>query len=68
MHDRLIDKLRTDRFTAMSPRMAAIVGYILDERFGRWRAVANLADELDVGAAEGARERLRGARVAPERA
>jgi hypothetical protein len=29
----LVDKLRPDRFTAMSDRMAAIVGYILDERF-----------------------------------
>jgi len=29
----LIDKLRPDRFTAMSGRMAAIVGYILGERF-----------------------------------
>jgi hypothetical protein len=29
----LVDKLRPDRFTAMSGRMAAIVGYILDERF-----------------------------------
>ena len=27
----LADKLRPDRFTAMSGRMAAIVGYILDE-------------------------------------
>jgi hypothetical protein len=29
----LIDKLRPDRFTAMSGKMAAIVGYIVDERF-----------------------------------
>lgn len=29
----LVDKLRPDRFTAMSGKMAAIVGYILDERF-----------------------------------
>jgi hypothetical protein len=33
MRDVLIDKLRPERFTAMSGRMAAIVGYILDERF-----------------------------------
>jgi hypothetical protein len=33
MRDVLIDKLRPDRFTAMSGKMAAIVGYILDERF-----------------------------------
>lgn len=33
MRDALVDKLRPDRFTAMSGRMAAIVGYILDERF-----------------------------------
>jgi len=33
VHDDLADKLRPDRFTAMSGRMAAIVGYILDERF-----------------------------------
>ena len=33
MRDELIAKLRPDRFTAMSGRMAAIVGYILDERF-----------------------------------
>lgn len=29
----LIDKLRPDRFTGMSGKMAAIVGYILDQRF-----------------------------------
>lgn len=29
----LIDKLRPDRFTATSGKMAAIVGYILNERF-----------------------------------
>jgi len=33
MREILIDKLRPDRFTAMSGRMAAIVGYILEERF-----------------------------------
>lgn len=33
MRDQLVAKLRPDRFTAMSGRMAAIVGYILDERF-----------------------------------
>jgi len=33
MHDTLVEKLRPDRFTAMSGKMAAIVGYILDERF-----------------------------------
>ena len=33
MRELLIEKLRPDRFTAMSGRMAAIVGYILDERF-----------------------------------
>jgi hypothetical protein len=30
---RLASQLRPDRFTAMSGQMAAIVGYILDERF-----------------------------------
>lgn len=29
----LVEKLRPDRFTAMSGKMAAIVGYILNERF-----------------------------------
>jgi hypothetical protein len=29
----LIEKLRPDRFTAVSGKMAAIVGYILDEQF-----------------------------------
>ena len=33
MREVLIEKLRPDRFTAMSGRMAAIAGYILDERF-----------------------------------
>jgi hypothetical protein len=33
MKQALIEKLRPDRFTAMSGKMAAIVGYILDERF-----------------------------------
>ncbi len=33
MREALVDKLRPDRFTAMSGKMAAIVGYILDERF-----------------------------------
>ena len=33
MRNQLVTKLRPDRFTAMSGRMAAIVGYILDERF-----------------------------------
>ena len=33
MREALIDKLRPDRFSAMSGKMAAIVGYILGERF-----------------------------------
>jgi hypothetical protein len=33
MREVLVNKLRPDRFTAMSGKMAAIVGYILDERF-----------------------------------
>ncbi len=33
MRKALVDKLRPDRFTAMSGKMAAIVGYILDESF-----------------------------------
>ena len=33
MREELVAKLRPDRFTAMSGKMAAIVGYILDERF-----------------------------------
>jgi hypothetical protein len=33
VRDVLIEKLRPDRFTAMSGKMAAIVGYILDEPF-----------------------------------
>ncbi len=33
MRNQLVAKLRPDRFTAMSEKMAAIVGYILDERF-----------------------------------
>jgi len=33
VQEALIDKLRPDRFTAMSGKMAAIVGYIVDERF-----------------------------------
>ena len=33
MREQLVEKLRPDRFTAMSGKMAAIVGYILDERF-----------------------------------
>lgn len=33
MREALIDKLRPDRYTAMSGKMAAIVGYILEERF-----------------------------------
>ena len=32
MREALIEKLRPDRFTAMSGKMAAIVGYSLDER------------------------------------
>jgi hypothetical protein len=32
VREALIEKLRPDRFTAMSGKMAAIVGYILDER------------------------------------
>lgn len=33
MRDELIAKLRPDQFSAMSGKMAAIVGYILGERF-----------------------------------
>lgn len=33
MKERLAAKLRPDHFSAMSGKMAAIVGYILDERF-----------------------------------
>jgi hypothetical protein len=33
VREQLVAKLRPDRFTAMSGKMAAIVGYILDERF-----------------------------------
>lgn len=33
MREDLVAKLRPDRFTAMSGKMAAIVGYILNERF-----------------------------------
>ena len=33
MKDRLKAKLRPEHFSAMSGKMAAIVGYILDERF-----------------------------------
>ncbi len=33
MRETLIEKLRPDRFSAMSGKMAAIVGYIFDERF-----------------------------------
>lgn len=33
MRNQLVAKLRPDRFTARSGKMAAIVGYILDERF-----------------------------------
>jgi hypothetical protein len=33
VREAMIEKLRPDRFTAMSGKMAAIVGYILDERF-----------------------------------
>jgi hypothetical protein len=33
MKDQLVAKLRPERFSAMSGKMAAIVGYILDERF-----------------------------------
>lgn len=33
MKDRLVAKLHPDRFTEMSGKMAAVVGYILDERF-----------------------------------
>lgn len=33
MREALVEKLRPDRFTAMSGKMAAVVGYILDERF-----------------------------------
>jgi hypothetical protein len=33
VQEALIDKLRPDRFTAMSGKMPAIVGYIVDERF-----------------------------------
>ena len=33
VRDQLVAKLRPDRFTAMSGKMAAVVGYILEERF-----------------------------------
>jgi hypothetical protein len=33
MKEQLAEKLRPDRFTAMTGKMAAIVGYILDERW-----------------------------------
>lgn len=33
MREGLIEKLRPDRFTAMSGKMAAVVGYILEEPF-----------------------------------
>jgi hypothetical protein len=33
VRDRLVEKLRPDRFSAMSGKMAAIVGYILEEPF-----------------------------------
>jgi hypothetical protein len=33
VREALIEKLRPDRFTAMSGKMAAIVGYIVDEQF-----------------------------------
>jgi hypothetical protein len=33
MSDCLVAKLRPDRFTGMSPRMAAVVGHVLGERF-----------------------------------
>jgi hypothetical protein len=33
VREALIDKLRRDRFSAVSGKMAAIVGYVLDERF-----------------------------------
>jgi len=33
VRDRLVEKLRPDRFSAMSGKMAAIVGYILEEHF-----------------------------------
>jgi hypothetical protein len=33
MREALVEKLRPNRFTAMSGKMPAIVGYILDERF-----------------------------------
>ena len=33
MREQLVAKLRPDRFTAMSGKMAAIVGYILGEQF-----------------------------------
>jgi hypothetical protein len=33
MREALVDKLRPARFTAMSGKMAAVVGYILEERF-----------------------------------
>jgi hypothetical protein len=33
VRDQLVTKLRPDRFTAMSGKMAAVVGYILNERF-----------------------------------
>ena len=58
MREQLVAKLRPDRFTAMSGKMAAIVGYILDERFSE-PAISELvvtSDGLRVGA-EGGRGR-----------
>jgi len=38
VREQLVAKLRPDRFTAMSGKMAAIVGYILDERLASRRS------------------------------
>ena len=43
VREELVAKLRPDRFTAMSGKMAAIVGYILDERFSE-PAISELVD------------------------
>ena len=55
MREQLVAKLRPDRFTAMSGKMAAIVGYILDEHFSE-PATAELvvtSDGFDLAQTEG---------------
>jgi hypothetical protein len=42
MHKRLVAKLQPDRFNEMSGKMAAVVGYILNEPFSEPR-IASLA-------------------------